>query len=101
MLGGGGFMLVHEFHNFIISENGLGILVGVPLEIQKLGYTEQYHKLSMLLSNSGSDVMVNDITLQLHCFALKKLLTINNKFDNYNCFCVTSSLNTIIIHVIF
>ena len=94
-------MLVNEFHNFIISENGLGILVGVPLEIQKLGYTEQYHKLSMLLSNSGSDVMVNDITLQLHCFALKKLLTINNKFDNYNCFCGTSSLNTIIIHVIF
>ena len=52
-------MLVHEFHNFIISENGLGILVGVTLEIQKLGYTEQYHKLSMLLSNSGSDVVVN------------------------------------------
>ena len=36
MLGGGGFMLVDEFHNVIISENGLGILVGVTLEIQKL-----------------------------------------------------------------
>ena len=86
MLGGGGFMLVHEFHNFIISENGLGILVGITLEIQKLGYAEQYHELSMLLSNSGSDVVVNYITLQLHCFALKILLTIYNKFDNYNCF---------------
>ena len=65
-------MLVHEFHNFIISENGLGILVGVTLEIQKLGYTEQYHKLSMLLSNSGSDVVVN--YHHITCFLYIQLL---------------------------